>query len=104
MSNSKSEAVFVNVIEVDPSRYQELVAIVMEGNETVIRHRDGFISALIAATPDQSRVATVARWKSADAMKALQSDPVVMEYVKRTAAVARPKQGVFTIVAEYRPD
>ena len=73
MLNSKSDAVFVNVIEVDPSRYRELGAILMEGNGKVIRHRDGFISALIAATPDQSRVVTVARWKSADAMKALQS-------------------------------
>jgi hypothetical protein len=40
MSRSRDEAVFVNVIEVDPSRYEELVAILKEGNDTVIRRRD----------------------------------------------------------------
>jgi heme-degrading monooxygenase HmoA len=103
MSHSQSEAVFVNVIEVDPSRYEELLAIVKEGNDTVIRRCDGFISAVIATTTDRGRVVTVARWKSADAIKALQSDPVVGAYVKRTAAVAKPSPAVFTIVAEYRP-
>jgi quinol monooxygenase YgiN len=103
MFNSQSEAVFVNVIEVDPSHYEELIAIVKEGNDRVIRRRDGFISAFIATTPDISRVVTVARWKSADAIKALQSDPVVADYVKRTAALAKANPTVFTIVAEYHP-
>ena len=104
MSNSESESVFVNAMEADPSRYPELVSILTKGNDTVIRHRDGFNSAMIAATPDQSRVVTVARWKRTDAMKALQGDPVVLEYARRSAAIARPTQGVFTLVAEYRPD
>jgi heme-degrading monooxygenase HmoA len=103
MVNSQSEAVFVNVVEVEPSRYQELLAIVKEGNDTVIRRRDGFISAFIAATPDKSRVVTVARWRSADAIKALQSDPIVTEFGRRTAAVAKSNPMVFTIVEEYRP-
>jgi quinol monooxygenase YgiN len=103
MSNVQRETVFVNLIEVDPSHYEELLAIVKEGNETIIRRRDGFISAIIATTADQSRVVTVARWKSADAIKALQSDPVVSAYVKRTAAIAKASPAVFTIVAEFRP-
>jgi hypothetical protein len=96
------EAVFVNVIEVNPSRYDELVAILKEGNDTVIRGRDGFISALIVASPDRSRVITVARWKSAEAVQVLQNDTVVASYVKRTAAVATANPAVFGVVAEYR--
>ncbi len=45
----------------------------------------------------------MARWKSADAIKALQCDPVVTEFGKRTAAVAKFNPIVFTIVEEYRP-
>ena len=45
----------------DPSRYEELVAIVKEGNDRVIRRRDGFISAFIATNADATRVVTVAR-------------------------------------------
>lgn len=103
MVNAQSEAVFVNVVEVEASRYEELVGIVKEGNETVIRKRAGFISAFLAATPDKSRVVTVARWKNVEAIKALQSDPVVTELAKRTAAVAKSNPLVFTIVEEFRP-
>ena len=102
MSES-SEAVFVNVIEVDPDRYELLMQILKEGNDSVIRHRKGFISCLLLANADRSRVITVARWTSADAIKAVASDPVVAEYVKRTAAIAKASPAVFGVVAEYRP-
>ena len=103
MSESKNEAVFVNVIEVEPSRYQELVSILKEGNDSVIRKREGFISALLLANGDKTRVVTVARWKSMDAAKALQSDPAVNGYVNRTAAVAKASPAMFAVVAEYAP-
>jgi hypothetical protein len=102
MPSSDTEAVFVNVIDVDPSRYPELVEILKEGNDSVIRRRAGFISALIVASADRRRVITVARWKSAEAVKVLQNDPVVSTYVKRTAAVATASPAVFDLVAEYR--
>lgn len=103
MSEPSSEAVFVNVIEVEPIRYEQLIEILKEGNDSVIRRRDGFISCVILASADRSRVITVARWKSADAIKVVGSDPVAAEYVKRTAAVANANPAVFAIVAEYRP-
>jgi len=102
MSES-SEAVFVNVIEVDPNRYEQLMEILKEGNDSVVRHRKGFISCLLLANADRSRVITVARWTSADAIKSVASDPVVAQYVKRTAAVAKATPAVFSVVAEYRP-
>lgn len=102
MSES-SEAVFVNLIDVDPNRYEQLVEVLKEGNDSVIRHRDGFMSCLLLANADRSRVITVARWTSADAVKAVASDPVVAEYVKRTAAVGKATPAVFAIVAEYLP-
>jgi heme-degrading monooxygenase HmoA len=103
MSDPQSEAVFVNVTDVEPSRYEELLGILKEGNSSVIRRRDGFVSALIVASADRTRVITVARWKSLEAIKAIQNDPVILEYVKRTAAVAKASPAVFTVVAEYRP-
>ena len=98
-----SEVVFVNLIDVDPNRYEQLMEILKEGNDSVIRHRNGFISCLLLASADRSRVITVARWTSADAIKAVASDPVVAEYVKRTAAVAKATPAVCAIVAEYLP-
>jgi Antibiotic biosynthesis monooxygenase len=103
VSEPTSEAVFVNVIEVEPARYEELLQILEEGNDSVIRRRPGFISCVILASADRRRVITLARWKSAEAIKVVGSDPVVAGYVKRTAAVANANPAVFAIVAEYRP-
>jgi heme-degrading monooxygenase HmoA len=102
MSES-SEAVFVNVIVVDPNRYEQLMEILKEGNDSVIRNRNGFISCSLLANAERTRVITVARWKSADAIKAVASDPVAAEYVRRTTAVAKATPAVFAIVAEYLP-
>jgi heme-degrading monooxygenase HmoA len=102
MSESR-EAVFVNVIEVDPNRYEQLMEILKEGNDSVARHRKGFISCLLLANADRSRVITVARWTSADAINAVANDPVLAEYGKRTGAVAKATPAVFTVVADYRP-
>ena len=102
MSES-SEAVFVNVIEVDPDRYEQLMEILKEGNDSVIRHFKGFISCVLLVNADRSRVITVARWTTADAIKALASDPVIAGYAKRTAALAKATPAVFSVAAEYRP-
>ena len=74
MSDS-AEPVFVNVIEVDPKRYEELMAMLQEANDSFIRHRKGFISCLLLASPDRSRVVTVARWNRADAIREVGSEP-----------------------------
>ncbi len=36
----------MNAIEVDPARYPQLIEVLKEGNDSVIRQRDGFISCL----------------------------------------------------------
>jgi heme-degrading monooxygenase HmoA len=79
------------------------LTILKEGNDSLIRKREGFISALLLANGDKTRVVTVARWKRMDAIKALQSDPVVISYVNRTAAVAKASPAMFAVVAEYAP-
>jgi hypothetical protein len=48
-----------------------------------------------------ARAQPEARGRASD--KAIQNDPVILEYVKRTAAVAKASPAVFTVVAEYRP-
>ena len=53
----------MDVIEVEPIRYEQLIEILKEGNDSVIRRRDGFISCVILASADRSRVITVARWE-----------------------------------------
>ncbi|WP_046529893.1 antibiotic biosynthesis monooxygenase family protein [Cellulomonas sp. FA1] len=92
---------FVNVVDVDPARQAELVALLQEGAERVIRHRPGFVSLTLLASTDGSRVVNLARWRSADDVRATQADPAAAEYASRTAAIAGARPGLYTVAAQY---
>lgn len=94
-----SPVAFVNVIDVDPSKQQEVIALLTEGIEQVISKRPGFISASVLANVDGSRVVNVAHWQSSDDIKATQADPAAAEFVRRIAAVATARPGVYTVVS-----
>ena len=96
-----SPVTFINVIDVDPSRQQEVIDLLKEGTERVISRRPGFLSVTVLAGTDGSRVVNVARWESAEAVRATQADPAAAEYARRTAAIATPHPGVYAVVAEF---
>ncbi len=92
---------FVNVVDVDPAKQQEVIDLLVEGAETVMSKRPGFISVTLLASLDKRRVINVARWESAEDVKATQSDPAAAEYARRTAALAQATPGLYTIVGEF---
>ncbi len=92
---------FINVVDVDPSRQQEVIDILTEGTEKVISQRPGFISVTLLASLDKTRVINVARWETADDVKATQSDPEAADYAQRTAAIAQPRPGLYAVVKEF---
>ncbi|GAA3942414.1 antibiotic biosynthesis monooxygenase family protein [Microbacterium soli] len=92
---------FINVIDVDPSRQQEVIDILNEGTTEVISKRPGFISVTILASPDKSRVVNIARWESMDDVKATQADPAAAKFVQRTADIATASPGVYMVVSEF---
>ncbi|MBM7085704.1 antibiotic biosynthesis monooxygenase family protein [Micromonospora sp. WMMD734] len=94
---------FVNVIDVDPSRQQEVIDLLVEGTEKVVSRRPGFVSVTLLASLDRTRVVNVARWRSADDVRATQVDPEAAEYARRTAALAQASPGLYTVVGEFAP-
>lgn len=92
---------FVNVVDVDPSKQQEVIDLLVEGTEKVMSKRPGFISVTLLASLDKSRVINVARWETAEDVKATQTDPEAAEYAKRTAALAQATPGLYTVVGEF---
>ncbi|AZT91838.1 MULTISPECIES: antibiotic biosynthesis monooxygenase family protein [Micrococcales] len=93
---------FVNVIDVEPEKQPELVELLKEGTEKVMKHRPGFISVTLLASADKTRVLNVAQWESADDVKATQSDPEAAEYAKKTAGIAKASPGLYQVVGEYK--
>ncbi len=92
---------FINVVDVDPAKQQEVIDLLTEGTEKVMSKRPGFISVTLLASLDKSRVINVARWESAEDVKATQSDPEAAEYAKRTAALTQATPGLYTVVGEF---
>ncbi len=75
-------ATFINVVDIDPAKLQEVIDLLTEGGEKVMSRRPGFISVTLLASLDKSRVINVARWESAEDIKATQSDPEAAEYAE----------------------
>lgn len=47
------------------------------------------------------RVINVARWESADNVKATQADPEAAELAARTAEIATPDPGIYVVAGEH---
>jgi len=92
---------FVNVIDVDPSKHQQVVELLIAGTEKVMSKRPGFLSVTLLASLDRTRVVNIARWESAEDVKATQADPEAADYARRTAALAQATPGLYTVVGEF---
>ncbi|WP_280396724.1 antibiotic biosynthesis monooxygenase family protein [Nocardia carnea] len=97
-------ATFINIIEVDPEKQQDVVALLSKGAEEVIRHRPGFVSVRLLAAADGSTVINIAEWASPDDAKATSADPAAQQLAKQVAALGTPKPGVYRQVAEFTAD
>ncbi|MDR8020172.1 antibiotic biosynthesis monooxygenase family protein [Nesterenkonia aerolata] len=91
---------FVNVIDVNPGKQQEVIDLLIEGTEKVISKRPGFISVTLLASLEKNRVINIARWESGAAVKATQADPAAADYAARTASLAQATPGLYTLVGE----
>lgn len=81
-------ATLVNVFTVLPERQQELVDLLDEVTEQVMRHQPGFVSANFHASLDGTRVVNYAQWASPAAFQAMMQDPTASEHMSRAADIA----------------
>jgi heme-degrading monooxygenase HmoA len=98
---SDSTVTFVNVIDVEPARQQELIELLKEGTENAVSQLPGFVSVTLFASKDKTRVLNVAKWRSPADAQAAQSNPAAAEYASRVGSVATPSPGLFDVVGEY---
>jgi heme-degrading monooxygenase HmoA len=97
---SDQPVTFINVLDVDPDRQEELLDLLTRGAQDVIRHRPGFLSMALLASADGRRVINLAQWTSADDARATQTDPDAADYTARAAAIATAAPGLYRVVTE----
>jgi quinol monooxygenase YgiN len=92
----------INVFTVEPARQDELVALLDEATEAVMRHRPGFVSANIHASLDGTRVVNYAQWESEEAMNAMLADPACREHRSGAAALAGFEPHLYRVCSTHR--
>ncbi len=78
----------INVFTVAPDRQAELLAVLTDATESVIRFLPGFVSANLHTSLDGRQVANYAQWRSAADLEAMLSDPDAAEHLQRCLEIA----------------
>lgn len=97
--NANEPVTVINVLDVDPARQHELLDLLREGIDQVVRHRPGFLAARLLASNDGSRVVNYAEWRGLDDVKATMADPEVQRYARRAGELAQAAPHVYSVVA-----
>lgn len=79
----------INVYEVEPEKQAELVRLLAEATETVMRHQSGFVSVNIHSSFDGTRVVNYAQWTSKEDFERLMKSPEAQAQMKKFAAIAK---------------
>ena len=89
----------INVFDVEPSKQQQLVELLTEGTEKVMRERPGFVSVNLLTSNDGTRVVNYAQWQSLEDVEAALADPEAQEYARRAGELAQATPHVYSVVA-----
>ena len=78
----------INSFTVAPERQDELIRLLVEATEQVMRHRPGFVSANIHRGLEGTRVANYAQWRSREDFEAMLGDPAAQAHMREAAGIA----------------
>jgi quinol monooxygenase YgiN len=75
-------------LTVDPANQGQVLEMLRDNINTVIRTLDGWISTSLIATADGTRVVIHSQWRDAAAVAAMRTDPRMVAYYPKLAALA----------------
>lgn len=78
----------LNVLTVDPANQAQLLEMLRKNIDTVIRTLDGWIATKLIASADGERVVIHSHWRDTAAVAAMRSDPRMVAYFPKIAALA----------------
>lgn len=78
----------INVFTTSPDRADDLVSVLTEATDRVMRHLPGFLSANIHVSTDGTRVTNYAQWRSEADYRAIFDDPTATAHMAQAARIA----------------
>lgn len=79
----------INVYEVAPEKQSELVQLLADATEKVMRRQPGFVSVNIHRSVDGNRVLNYAQWASKEDFERMMKNPEAQAQIKQFAALAK---------------
>jgi quinol monooxygenase YgiN len=89
------------VFTVEPANQTELVRLLDEATEKVMRHLPGFVSANIHRGLDGTKVANYAQWTSRQAYEAMLQIPEAQVHMRAAAALTRFEPALYEVTSVH---
>ena len=80
--------VLINTFTVEPSKAQELIAVLSRATQVGMRHRPGFVSANLHISHDKRHVANYVQWRSKGDLDVMMTDPAAQVHMREAAGIA----------------
>ena len=84
----KEVSTLINILTVEPEDHSRLVELLRDSTEKVVSKLDGWISTSFIAATDQRHVAIYSQWRDLASVEAMQTNPAMVAYFPRIAALA----------------
>ena len=78
----------INVLTVDAANQKQLLELLRDNTDTVIRTLDGWLGTSLIASADGKRVVIHSQWRDAASVEAMRRDQRMLAYFPRIAALA----------------
>jgi heme-degrading monooxygenase HmoA len=88
ISKQQHMLTLINTFTVAPERQEELVNLLIEATDQVMKRLPGFVSANIHRGLDGRHVANYAQWRSRDDLEAMLRHPAALPHLKEATALA----------------
>ena len=102
ISKDNEVVTLVNVFAVASAADQDnLVLLLQEATEKVMRHLDGFVSASIHRSLDGSRVVNYAQWRNIEAFEAMLQNIEAREHMAKAYELTRPEPHLYKVASVH---
>ena len=89
MTQNSNLCTIINTFTVTPERQQELVDVLIEVTDQVIRALPGFVLAHTYKSLDGVRVTNYAQWESQTALEAMRNNPEARKHFSKCREIAQ---------------
>lgn len=104
ISKDQPVVTLINTFTVAPERQEELVQLLVEATENVMKHLPGFVSANIHRGLDGRQVANYAQWRSQEDFNAMLRNPEAQAHMRPIAEMAQFDPVLYVVADDITRD